>query len=364
MIRIAQPIIGSEEEAAVLRVLRSGQLAQGEVAAEFEAAVAAYLGVRHAIAVSSGTAALIVALQAHGIGEGDEVIVPAFTFAATGNAVMRVGALPVLVDIDSDTYNIDVTRIDQAFTPRTKAIIPVHLFGQSCDMTRVVEIAEEHGTIVIEDACQALGARWRDQPAGTFGTACLSFYATKGITTGEGGMVVTNDAAVAACARLLRNQGEEQRYRTDVLGENYRMTEISAALGLVQLSKIDEWIERRQANARYLTEHLDGVVSPREQPGAFHIHQQYTIRVPNGQRNALQATLRAQDIESAVYYPLCLHQQPLYQSRGIGGSFPAAESAAQEVLSLPVHAALSRDDLERIAFSVNAALATVGATHA
>jgi dTDP-4-amino-4,6-dideoxygalactose transaminase len=322
--------------------------------------------------VSSGTAALVVALQAHGIGPGDEVIVPVFTFAATANAVLLAGARPVFVDIDASDFNIDATEIEPAMTPRTKAIIPVHLFGQPCDMTSVASLAKGRGVIVIEDACQALGARWEGAKAGTFGTGCLSFYATKGITTGEGGMVVTNDDGVAARARLLRNQGESERYRTDVLGYNFRMTELAAALGLAQLPKLDGWIERRRANATWLSGHLEGVVTPGERAGAFHVFQQYTVRVSSREdrlqpdatgRDALQSALRAQDIESAVYYPLCLHQQPLYQRLGIGGSFSVAERAAQEVLSLPVHAALSQRDLEHIAGAVNGALAGVGAQH-
>lgn len=357
MIRIAQPIIGPEEEAAVLRVLRSGQLAQGPTVAEFEAGVAVLLGVQHVVAVSSGTAALVVALQAHAIGPGDEVIVPVFTFAATANAVLLVGATPVLVDVEPATFNLDTSLLEDAISPRTKAIIPVHLFGHPCDMTAVTAFAQQHGLTMIEDACQALGARWGGAKAGTFGTACLSFYATKGITTGEGGMIVTNDGEVAATARLLRNQGERVRYQTDVLGNNYRMTEIEAAIGLAQLSHIDEWIDRRRANAAVLTERLRGIVAPIEHPGAYHIYQQYTVRVPGGRRGALQASLRDQGIESAVYYPLCLHQQPLYQERGIGGSFPAGEAAAHEVLSLPVHAALSDSDLDQIAAAVNTALA-------
>jgi dTDP-4-amino-4,6-dideoxygalactose transaminase len=371
-VRIAQPIIGPEEEAAVLRALRSGQLAQGKFVAGFEQAIADYLGVQHAVAVSSGTSALVVALQANGIGPGDEVIVPVFTFAATANAVLLAGATPVFVDIGAADFNIDVKQIEGAITPRTKVIIPVHLFGQPCDMSSLLELAGRRRLMVIEDACQALGARWQDAKAGTFGTGCLSFYATKGITTGEGGMIVTNDGEAAARARLLRNQGESVRYRTDVLGYNFRMTEMAAALGLAQLSKLDEWIECRRRNAAWLSERLEGVRTPVERQGALHIFQQYTVRVGSREgrlqpvgvaRDAVQASLRAQDIESAVYYPLCLHQQPLYQQLGIGGSFPVAEQAAREVLSLPVHAALSQDDLERIVGAVNGALAGVGAQH-
>ncbi len=363
MIRIAQPLIGPEEEAAVLAALRSGRLAQGERVAQFEEAFAAYLGVRYAVAVSSGTAALIVALRAHGIGAGDEVIVPVFTFAATANAALLAGARPLFVDIREDDYTIEVAQIEAAITPRARAIIPVHLYGHPCDMTALLEIAQRRHLIVIEDACQALGGSWRGKQAGTFGTACFSFYATKSITTGEGGMVTTNDGEVARRARLLRNQGEEERYVTELLAYNFRLTEIAAALGLAQLPKLDRWNERRRANAAWLNEHLEGVVPPVERPGAHHVYQQYTVRVPNGQRDALRAALRDQDIETAVYYPRPLHQQPLYLELGIGDSFPAAERAAQEVLSLPVHPSLSASDLERIASAVNGAMARVGTHH-
>ncbi|MEX2158059.1 MAG: DegT/DnrJ/EryC1/StrS family aminotransferase [Dehalococcoidia bacterium] len=361
MIRIAEPIIGAEEEAGVLAVLRSGRLVQGERVAEFEQAIARTIDVRHAVAVSNGTAALVVALQAHGIGSGDEVIVPAFTFGATGNAVLLAGARPVLVDIRPEDCNIDPERLPAAVTPKTRAVVVVHLYGHPCDVTAIDAVARQHGLVVIEDACQALGASWQDRAAGSFGTGCLSFYATKSITTGEGGMLVTDDDALADCARLLRNQGEGERYRTDVLGYNFRMTELAAALGLAQLPKLDGWIERRRANAAWLSKHLEGVATPIERPGARHTYQQYTVRVPNGRRDALQRALRERDIESVVYYPLALHQQPLYKELGIGGSFPEAERATGEVLSLPVHAALSQDDLALVAAAVNETMAAVGA---
>jgi len=354
VIRIAQPAIGPEEEAAVLAVLRSGRLALGERVAAFEEAFAAYLGVRHAVAVSSGTAALVVAMRAHGIGADDEVVVPVFTFAATANAALLVGAQPVFVDIRADDYTIDVAQIEAAITPRTRAIVPVHLYGHPVDMTALGEIAQRRGLVVIEDACQALGASWQGRKAGAFGTASFSFYATKSITTGgEGGMLTTDDGEVARRARLLRNQGEEERYVTELLGHNFRLTEIAAALGLAQLPKLDGWNEHRRANAAWLSEHLEGVVTPVERPGAHHVYQQYTVRVPSNQRDALCAALREQEIETAVYYPRPLHRQPLYQKLGIGGSFPQAERASQEVLSLPVHPALTQDDLERIAAAVN-----------
>ena len=361
MIRIAQPQIGDEEEQAVLAVLRSGRLAQGPRVTEFEEAFAEQLGARHAVAVSSGTAALVIALRAHGIGEGDEVLVPAFTFAASANAVLLAGARPLLADIREDDFIIDVARAEAAVTSRTRAIVPVHLFGHPCDMTALRQFAETRDLLIIEDACQAIGASWRGATIGSRGTACFSFYATKSMTTGEGGMVVTDDGRVAEQARILRNQGEETRYRTTLLSGNFRMTEIAAALGLAQLQKLDGWNERRRANAAWLSERLAGVVTPREHPDARHVYQQYTVRVPGGARDALRDSLRDQGIEAIPYYERCLHQQPLYEELGIGGSFPVAERAAQEVLSLPVHPALAQSDLEAIAAAVNGARALSGA---
>ncbi len=365
MIRIAQPLIGPEEEEAVLAALRSGQLAQGPRVARFEEAFAGYLGVRHAVALSSGTAALLVALKAHNIGAGDEVIVPAFTFAATANAVLLAGAQPAIVDITEDIYCIDPTRIEAAITPRTRAVMPVHLYGHPCDMATIAEIAARRGLVVIEDAAQAVGAAWQGRKAGAFATGCFSFYATKNMTTGEGGMLTTNDDDIATRARLLRDHGEGERYRTDLLGYNFRMTEITAAIGLAQLAKLDAANERRRANAAWLNDHLEGITPPVECAGARHVYHQYTVRVPAEggavARDRLQTRLRERDIEAVVYYPRALHQQPLYRELGIGGSFPVAELAANEVLSLPVHPALSQDDLERIAATVNEAMATVGA---
>lgn len=357
MIRIAQPLIGAEEEQAVLDTLRSGRLAQGPRVEEFEEAFAEYVEADHAVAVSSGTSALVVALAAHSIGEGDEVIVPTFTYAATANAVLLVGARPVLVDINHDDFSIDVARTEAAVTERTRAILPVHLFGHSCDLTKLRALAERHGLAIIEDACQALGARWDGNKIGSSGTACFSFYATKAITTGEGGMIATDSADVADLARRLQNQGEGERYRTDILSANHRMTEIAAALGLAQLPKLDGWNERRRSNAGWLSESLEGVVTPIERTDAHHVYQQYTIRVSAGRRDALRVQLQENDIEAIVYYPRSLHQQPLYQELGIGGSFPVADRACDEVLSLPVHPGLSEADLEAISTAVNGVMA-------
>lgn len=356
LIRIARPIIDDEAKTAVLRVLESGQLAQGPTVAEFEAAFARYVGVDHAVAVNSGTAALHLALLASGVGAGDEVIVPAFTYAATANAVLHCGARPVFVDVREGDFNIDPSLLEGARTARTKAVMGVHLFGSPCDVAALGEFAGRHGLVFIEDAAQAAGAAVDGRRAGSFGHGCFSFYATKNVATGEGGMVTTRDPDLAARVRLLRSQGEGQRYRTDVAGYNMRMTEVAAALGLSGLAKLDERNQRRRANAAFLSERLRGVVTPSEQGGTTHAWHQYTVRVPGAAtaRDALREALRAAGIEAVVFYPRPLHRQPLYRDLGYGQqSFPVAERLAEEVLSLPVHPALSEQDLERIVTAVN-----------
>ena len=369
MIKLAHPIIEPDEQRAVAEALASGQLAQGPRVAAFEAAFAAYVGVGHAVAVNSGTAALHTALLAHGIGamsrEGspdDEVIVPAFSFAATANCVLQAGARPVFVDVREDDFNIDVAALEAAITPNTRAVIGVHLYGQMCDTQALKSLCDRRGLVLIEDAAQAIGATQRGDRAGSVGAGCFSFYATKNLTTSEGGMITTNDPAIAEHARAIRSQGERTRYVTEELGWNYRMTEPAAALGLAQLAKIDGRNERRRDNAARLNELLAdnaGIVTPGELPGRHHVWHQYTIRVRAGReaRDRLQASLREQGIESAVFYPSPIHQQPLYRRLGYGGAeLPVAARLCGEVLSLPVHPGLSDDDLAAIAAAVNGAL--------
>lgn len=366
MIPIARPLLGVEEEEAVLRVLSSGQLAQGENVAAFEQRFAEVCHVREAVALSSGTAALHLALLAHGIGPGDEVITSAFSFAATANVILLVGATPVFVDIEPDTYTIDPGLVEEAITPRTKAIMPVHLYGHPADMKRLVSLAEAYQLTVIEDACQAHAAKVDGHPVGSFGTGCFSFYATKNITTGEGGMVTTNNLEIAERIRLLRSHGQKERYYHTRLGYNLRMTEIQGALGLVQIKKLEQFTEQRIANATFLTERLHGSVqTPIARPGYRHVYHQYTIRVPNN-RDEWVKLLRTQGIGAAVHYPLAIHQQPFYRehtdtfkilgtpelanARDItcDASLPVTEMAAKQVLSLPVHPALSGEDLSAI----------------
>ncbi len=356
MIPIARPLIGEEEKAAVLAVLESGQLAQGKVVAEFEEAFAAYCGVRHAIATSNGTTALHVALLAHGIGPGDEVITSPFTFIASANSILYVGARPVFVDIDPVSFNINPDLIESAITPRTRAIMPVHLFGNPAHMAHICQIADRYGLIVIEDAAQAHGAEEGGRRAGSFGTGCFSFYPTKNITTGEGGMITTNDDRVAERARLIRSHGMRRRYYHEMLGYNFRMTDIHAAIGLAQLPKLEDFNRRRIANAAYLSERLPAhrVQVPTVRPGTRHVFHQYTVRVLAPlDRDELRDRLASAGVGSEVYYPVPVHKQQVYAELGYGDqSFPQAERAAREVLSLPVHPALTQDELDAIASAV------------
>jgi dTDP-4-amino-4,6-dideoxygalactose transaminase len=369
-IKLAHPIIEDEERTAVLAALESGQLAQGPRVAAFEAAFAEYIGVRHAVAVNSGTAALHVALLAHGIGAGDDVIVPAFSFAATPNAVLHAGARPVFVDVLDDDFGIDATRIEAAITPATKAIIAVHLYGQPCDIDAVRAVCSARNLVLIEDAAQAVGATLGGVKAGAFGTGAFSLYATKNLQTGEGGMITTDDHAVAERARMFRSQGERTRYVTDELGYNYRMTEVAAALGSAQLPKLEGWNERRRVNARRLSGALGAhdqqqtangkgdvgsLVLPEVMSGRTHVFHQYTVRVAGGRetRDGLQAHLRGRGIEAGVFYPAAIHRQPLYRRLGYGDiELPVAQRLADTVLSLPVHPSLSEADVDEVAAAV------------
>jgi dTDP-4-amino-4,6-dideoxygalactose transaminase len=354
--------MGDEEKSAVLAVLDSGQLAQGPVAEAFEHEFAAWCGVKHAVAVNSGTAALHLLMLAHGIKEGDEVITSAFTFVASANAALFVGARPVFVDIEPLTYCLDPAKVEAAITPKTRAIVPIDLYGHPSAIPELREIADRHGLVLIEDACQAHGAAIGGRKAGAFGvSACFSFYPTKNMTTAEGGMVTTDDASVAGKVAVLRQHGASRRYHHEVLGYNFRMTDIAAAIGRAQLAKLEGFNERRRRNASVLDEGLagiEGVVTPVERPGYRHVYHQYTIRVL-GERDAFQARLRELGVGSAVHYELPVHRQPLYVGLGYRDvALPQAERAASQVLSLPVHPALADDDLDRIVEAVREAAAS------
>jgi len=354
MISMAKPQMGTEEKQAVLEVLDSGIIAQGPRVKAFEEAFAEMCRVKFAIATTSGTTALHTALLAHGIGEGDQVITSPFTFIASANSILYTGARPVFVDIDPATYNINPDQIERAITPNTKAILPVHLFGLTSDMDAIMAVAEKHNLVVIEDACQSHGASCRGQKAGSFGTGTFSLYPTKNMTSAEGGMITTDDPALAEECRVIRQHGMRRRYYHDELGFNFRMTDVHAAIGLEQLKKLGNFNQTRQANARFLSENLNGVIVPCIPEGYEHVFHQYTIRVPNGHRDALRAYLSEHGVGSEVYYPVPVHKQSFYiKELDFDVSLPEAERAASEVLSLPVHPALSQSDLETIVTNVN-----------
>jgi perosamine synthetase len=358
MISIAKPLIGAEEKQAVLEVLDSGIIAQGPRVKAFEEAFATMCGVEHAIATTSGTTALHVALLAHDIGEDDEVITSPFTFIASANSILYTGARPVFVDIDPVTYNLDPGLIEKAITTRTRAILPVHLFGLSCDMDPILQIAEKHGLKVIEDACQSHGATYNGRRVGSFETGTFSLYPTKNMTSAEGGMITTNDAELAEKCRVIRQHGMRRRYYHDELGFNFRMTDVHAAIGLAQLQKLEQFNQARHRNAAYLSQCLEGVQVPFVPDGCQHVYHQYTVRISEGRRDALRTYLQENGVGSEVYYPVPVHKQTFYVDElGYDMSLPEAERAALEVLSLPVHPALSQADLEKIVSTVNAYMA-------
>lgn len=349
----ARPIIGDEERAAVDAVLRSGMLAQGTEVAEFEREFSdVLLNGRAAVAVNSGTSGLHLGLLAAGVGPGDEVIVPSFTFAATANSVALTGATPVFADIEPDHFCLDPRDVERKITPRTVGIMPVHLYGHPADVSALGELATGHGLGLFEDAAQAHGAAVDGRKVGTFGTfAMFSLYPTKNMTSGEGGMVSTGDAEVERRLRLLRNQGMERQYENELVGFNARMTNIHAAIGRVQLTKVLGWTATRQQNAAYFDAHLEGVTTPPVGRGVTHVYHQYTIRVADD-RDGFAAALREEyNIGSGVYYPIPNHRLPSFN---LDCDLPETERAVKEVLSLPVHPSLSSDDLERIVTAVNA----------
>ncbi|MFF0444864.1 DegT/DnrJ/EryC1/StrS family aminotransferase [Streptomyces sp. NPDC004609] len=358
----ARPVIGEEEIEAAVRVLRSGRVVQGPEVAAFEEGFSELVDGRHCVAVNSGTSALHLLLLALGIGPGDEVIVPSFSFAATANVVRLVGADAVFADIEADTYCLDPAAVEAAITPRTAAIMPVHLYGHPAAMDKIMAIAARHKLAVVEDACQAHAAALNGTPVGAFGAGgTFSFYPTKNMHSLEGGMISTGDAEIARTLRLLRNQGMEQRYANEIIGCNMRLTDVAAAVGRVQLGKLNGWTEQRIANAAYLTEHITapGVSTPTVAEGARHIYHQYTIRVRGGEaaRDATMAKLTEAGVGNAVYYPTPIHRlKPFWepdQKAGRTWDLPETERAAAEVVSLPVHPSLSAEDLDRIAAAVN-----------
>lgn len=355
IIPIAKPIIGDDEINEVVRVLKSGELSQGRWVEEFENKFAKFVNTKFAIATSNGTAALHLSLLALGIKKGDEVITTALTFIASVNAILYVGAKPIFVDIDPKTFNINPDLIEEKITSKTCAILPVHLFGLPADMKKILGIAKRHRLFVLEDVAQAHGAKIGSQLVGSFGNlAAFSFYPTKNMTTAEGGMITTDNEVLAKKLKMLRNHGMEKRYHHDVLGFNFRMTNIAAAIGIHQLKKLDKFNKKRAENARFLTEHLtgvDGIQTPFIPSGFTHVFHQYTILVKDGKekREKLMEYLDQNGVGTMIYYPIPVHKQkfmlPMYPNLRLKN----AETVAERVLSLPIHPAVKKEDLARIA---------------
>ena len=358
MIPIARPDLGQDEIDAVADVIRSGMVAQGARVQELETRWAQECGVRHAIAVSNGTVALMSIFAGLGIGPGDEVITVSHTFAATANAILSTGATPVFVDIEPDTYLIDAARIEAAITPRTRVIVPVHLFGLVADMDMISAIASRHGLTVVEDACQAHGATYRGRVAGSFGPSAFSLYATKNMTTAEGGLITTDDDELADWLRLYRNQGMRARYQFEILGYNFRMTDIAAAIGLVQLDKLERNTARRRAIAATYDDAFTELPLRRPVVPAdrTHVYHQYTLQV-GAARDAILADLRAAGIGADVYYPLPVHRQAYILARGLHADLPLTDQAAEQTIALPMFPGLTKGEIATI---VNAVRAAVG----
>jgi dTDP-4-amino-4,6-dideoxygalactose transaminase len=348
--------LGAEERVAIERVLASGMLAQGPEVAAFESEFATHVAGRSCVAVSSGTSALLLGLLALGIGRGDEVIVPSFSFAATANAVVLAGARPVFADIEPDHFCLAPDSVEAAITARTAAIMPVHLYGHPAAMGELCWLAAKHGLAMVEDAAQAHLASLHSRAIGTFGTvAAFSFYPTKNMTTGEGGLVTCADEAIARRVRLLRNQGMQRRYENEVIGYNARMTDLQAAIGRVQLGRLPGWTVVRRRNASVLSSTLAPLADrgllalPKVAVGALPAWHQYTVRVPAGRRDELVGLLAATGVPTGVYYSTPIHRLPAY---GLDVHLPETAAAAREVLSIPVHPGLSPEQLRHVADSV------------
>jgi perosamine synthetase len=360
MIPISKVEFGEAEEQLVLEVLRSGNIAQGPLVKRFEDLFAQQIGVRHAIAVNNGTTSLIAALKAFNLSPEDEVITSPFTFVASLNAIIDSGATATFADISESDFGLDPVALSTVISPRTKAIMPVHLYGQMCDLTSITEIANQNSLHILEDSAQAYGASQNGIFAGTTDVGSFSLYATKNLTTGEGGVITTNDDDFADKLRIMRNQGMRQRYRYEMAGNNYRLTDLQAAVGIPQLGRYHENVSSRSENAKTLREGLSGltgIITPKELPGRKHVWHQFTIRVTAESgisRDELSSKLAEKGVGSGIYYPSMVFDYGTYRShpRVQIGEYPVAKRISQEVLSLPVHPHLSKKDLHTIVDSV------------
>ncbi|MET3287789.1 UNVERIFIED_CONTAM: dTDP-4-amino-4,6-dideoxygalactose transaminase [Brevibacillus sp. OAP136] len=344
---------------AMQQVLRSGHFIMGSQGKAFESEVARYLGCKHAIGLNSGTDALVIALRAAGIGPGDEVITTPFTFFATAEAISHVGAVPVFVDVVQETLNLDAKALEQAITPRTKAVIPVHLYGNPCDLEPIMAIARQHGLRVIEDVAQAFGGEYRGKKVGTWGDAgCFSFFPTKNLGAyGDGGLLVTDDDELAEQARMLRQHGAKRKYFNEVIGYNSRLDELQAAILRVKLQRIEEFNEGRIQAASYYRKLLEGVAGIKcldEQADSRHVYHQMTVLITNDMRDQVQKRLAEEGIDTMIYYPVPVHKLPVYQ--GLGYQLPIAERAANRALSLPIWPQIGRNIQEHVIDKLKEAL--------
>ncbi|MCK4424591.1 DegT/DnrJ/EryC1/StrS family aminotransferase [Candidatus Bathyarchaeota archaeon] len=362
MIPINAPQIGEEEIEVVVKVMKSGvlthKLGAGPMVTKFEKTFAKFVEARHAIAVNTGTAALHSAIVAAGLKKGDEVILPSFTFVSTAEVVVMTGAKPVFVDINLETYNISPEEVEKAVTKRTKAIFPVDLYGLPADMKRIRETADKHGLVIVEDAAQAHGASYKGNPVGAFAdVTCWSFYASKNMTTGEGGMITTNNDEIAEKLRLMRSHGEKEEYKSVMLGHNYHMSEIQAAIGCVQLEKLPKFVAKRRGNAKRLTVKLrkePKLQLPMKPKGCKHGWYLYTVRLKDAkkrQRDRIVEGLKKKGIGAGVYYVNPIHLMPYY-SKFCKHKLPETEKAAQQVFSLPVHPSVTAEQIDFIGESV------------
>lgn len=362
MIPISTVRLSSAVEERVLQVIRSGNIAQGPVVAEFERRFAGLVGAKHAVAVNNGTTALVAAIQSLNLEPGDEVITSPFTFIATLNAILEAGATVRFGDVRVDDFALDPESVRAQITDRTRVIIPVHLYGQAADMDPLMEIAREHSIAIVEDAAQAHGATYGGKGVGSFGIGCFSFYATKNLTTGEGGIITTDDDEIADTLRVMRNQGMRARYEYVMAGHNYRLTDLQAAVVLPQLDEYPALLEARRSNAAALTEKLsgiDGLVLPRQLEGREHVWHQYTVLLPEGvDRQGFVDALAADGVGSGIYYPKPVYDYETYQGRPdvVRSETPVADDVAARCVSLPVHQHLGAEDLDAVTGAVRKAL--------
>jgi perosamine synthetase len=356
MINIAKPMLGNEEKEAVCRVIDSGMIANGAVVTEFEQKFAAYIGMKHGIATTSGTTALEVALRTLGIGSGDKVLTTPFSFIATANSIIYTGAFPVFADIDPATFNIELENAETVLkgTAGIKAILIVHLFGRSCDMDAFSALAKKYGVFLVEDCAQSHGSTWGNRKAGSYGDAsCFSFYPTKNMATGEGGMVLTDNDETEKKCRMLINHGMEIRYYHDIIGHNYRMTNIAGAIGLCQLDKLQCMNASRRKAASFYDAHIKNELIITPQPHEGHVYHQYTVRVKNGLQNAFANHLTERQIGHGIFYPLTIPEQKCYEPFNFRADCPMADMVKSQVVSIPVHPRLTDGEITEVAEAVN-----------